>query len=168
MRALARRFALVVALAALPVATFAAGAAPGEPTARGERSAHGEPATGADRRDGREAEFAPGWREHGRISYYGREFASKTTASGEPFDPEALTMAHRSLPFGSLVRVKSLRNGRTVVVRVNDRGPYEKGRIADLSRAAARKLGMLRHGVVRGRIELLRVGGESAGDAAAP
>ncbi len=67
-------------------------------------------------------------------------------------------MAHPVLPFGSVVRVKNLRNGRSVELRVNDRGPYERGRIADVSRAAARTLGMLRRGVVRARIELLRVG----------
>lgn len=102
--------------------------------------------------------FAPGWKQEGRISYYGERFAEKPTASGEPFDPDAMTMAHPTLPFGSVVRVTNLRNKRSLELRVNDRGPYEKGRIADVSRAAARKLGMLRRGVVRARIELLRVG----------
>src|SRR5690606_4849836 len=102
--------------------------------------------------------FGPGWKQEGRISYYGQHFAAKPTASGEPFDPDAMTMAHPTLPFGSIVRVKNLRNGRSLELRVNDRGPYEKGRIADVSRAAARELGMLRRGVVRARIELLRVG----------
>lgn len=108
------------------------------------------------------ASFAPGWHQQGRISYYGRRFDSRSTASGEAFDPDAMTMAHPTLPLGSIVRVKNLRNGRSVELRVNDRGPYEKGRIADVSRAAARKLGMLRHGVTRARIELLTVG-EGAG-----
>ncbi len=105
--------------------------------------------------------FAPGWKQQGRISYYGGRFASKPTASGEAFDPDAMTMAHPSLPFDSIVRVKNLQNGRSVELRVNDRGPYEKGRIADVSRAAARELGMLRRGVVRARIELLRVGDDA-------
>ena len=107
--------------------------------------------------------FAPGWHQQGRISYYGKRFDSKPTASGEPFDPDAMTMAHPTLPFGSIVRVKNLRNGRSVELRVNDRGPYEKGRIADVSRAAAKKLGMFRRGVTHARIELLRTG-DDAGD----
>lgn len=105
--------------------------------------------------------FAPGWHQQGRISYYGKRFDSKPTASGEPFDPDAMTMAHPTLPFGSIVRVKNLRNGRSVELRVNDRGPYEKGRIADVSRAAAKKLGMFRRGVTRARIELLRTGDDA-------
>ncbi|MCD6682118.1 MAG: septal ring lytic transglycosylase RlpA family protein [Burkholderiaceae bacterium] len=105
--------------------------------------------------------FAPGWHQQGRISYYGKRFDSQPTASGEPFDPDAMTMAHPTLPFGSIVRVKNLRNGRSVELRVNDRGPYEKGRIADVSRAAAKKLGMFRRGVTRARIELLRTGDDT-------
>lgn len=105
--------------------------------------------------------FAPGWHQQGRISYYGKRFDSRPTASGEPFDPDAMTMAHPTLPLGSIVRVKNLRNGRSVELRVNDRGPYEKGRIADVSLAAARKLCMLRRGVTRARIELLKAGDES-------
>lgn len=107
--------------------------------------------------------FAPGWHQQGRISYYGKRFDSRPTASGEPFDPGAMTMAHPTLPLGSIVRVENLRNGRSVELRVNDRGPYEKGRIADVSRAAARKLGMVRHGVTRARIELLEPG-DARGD----
>lgn len=94
-------------------------------------------------------------RLRGRVSWYGRRFAARKTASGEPFDPDALTMAHRALPFGTLVRVTNLRNRRSVVVRVNDRGPHTGGRIADVSLAAARALGMLRSGVVEARLELL-------------
>ncbi|MDT3679486.1 MAG: septal ring lytic transglycosylase RlpA family protein [Burkholderiaceae bacterium] len=108
------------------------------------------------------ASFAPGWHQQGRISYYGRRFDAQPTASGEPFDPDAMTMAHPTLPFGSIVRVTNLRNGRSAELRVNDRGPYEKGRIADVSRAAAKKLGMLHHGVTRARIELLKTGDDAA------
>ncbi|MCO5100738.1 MAG: septal ring lytic transglycosylase RlpA family protein [Burkholderiaceae bacterium] len=118
-------------------------------------------APSASRQAARESDatsFAPDWHQQGRISYYGKRFDSRPTASGEPFDPESMTMAHPTLPLGSIVRVKNLRNGRSVELRVNDRGPYEKGRIADVSRAAARKLGMLRRGVTRARIELLRAG----------
>lgn len=105
--------------------------------------------------------LAPGWHQQGRISYYGKRFDSRPTASGEPFDPDAMTMAHPTLPLGSIVRVKNLRNGCSVELRVNDRGPYEKGRIADVSRAAAKKLGMFRRGVTRARIELLKAGDDA-------
>lgn len=94
-------------------------------------------------------------RMRGKVSWYGRRFAGRPTASGEPFDPDALTMAHPSWPFGAIVRVTHLRNRRSVVVRVNDRGPQVRGRVADLSLAAARALGMLRAGVAEARLELL-------------
>lgn len=82
----------------------------------------------------------------GKASWYDIE---ARTASGEAMDTEALTAAHRSLPFGSRVRVANLDNGHSVVVRINDRGPFSKGRIIDVSRAAAKKLGMLRAGIAR-------------------
>ena len=91
----------------------------------------------------------------GVASYYGESLRGHRTASGERFDPNALTAAHRDLPFGSKIRVTNLGNGRTVVVRVNDRGPYADGRIVDLSWAAARELDMLRSGVAHVRLELL-------------
>jgi len=94
-------------------------------------------------------------RQRGKVSWYGRRFAGRRTASGEPFEPDALTMAHRALPFGTLVRVTNLRNRRAVVVRVNDRGPHVGSRIADVSLGAARALGMVRSGVVEARLELL-------------
>jgi rare lipoprotein A len=81
-------------------------------------------------------------------------FAGKKTASGDIFDPDALTMAHRTLPFGTRVRVTNLRNERSVEVVVNDRGPAVAGRIGDLSPAAARAIG-LTDGVVNARIEVL-------------
>jgi rare lipoprotein A len=86
---------------------------------------------------------------------YGEEFAGKKTASGEAFDPASLTMAHRTLPFGTRVRVTNLENERSVEVVVNDRGPYVAGRIADLSEAAARRIGMVAHGVVEATLEVL-------------
>lgn len=95
--------------------------------------------------------------QRGRISFYGRRFAQRSTASGEPFDPHAFTMAHRTLPFGTLVRVTNLRNHRSVIVRVNDRGPHVDRRVADVSLAAARALGMVRLGVVEARLEPLEV-----------
>jgi rare lipoprotein A len=83
----------------------------------------------------------------GRASWYGPGFAGRSTASGDRFDPKGLTAAHRNLPFGTPVRVTNLHNGRSVVVTINDRGPYVKGRVLDVSLGAARALGMLRRGV---------------------
>ena len=97
----------------------------------------------------------PEWVQQGPVSWYGPGFHGRRTANGEIFDTHELTMAHRSLDFGSQVRVTNLENGRSVVVRVNDRGPYVGGRVADLSHAAARELGFVDDGVVKARIELL-------------
>jgi len=93
--------------------------------------------------------------QEGIVSWYGERFHNRPTASGELFDVADLTMAHPSLPFGTRVRVTNLRNGRSVVVRVNDRGPFVGSRIADLSQAAAASLGMLNRGLARARIEVL-------------
>jgi rare lipoprotein A len=92
----------------------------------------------------------------GIASFYGDELRGHLTANGERFNPGALTAAHRTLPFGTRLRVTNLDNGRTVAVRVNDRGPYAHGRILDLSAEAARRLGMLERGVARVRIDVLR------------
>jgi rare lipoprotein A len=99
--------------------------------------------------------------QEGVVSWYGAAFHDRKTASGERFDSNGFTMAHPTLPFGTEVRVTNLRNGRSVVVRVNDRGPFVGRRIADLSRAAAAQLGFLSRGIARARIEVL---GESASD----
>jgi rare lipoprotein A len=96
--------------------------------------------------------------ERGRVSLYGAEFAGKTTANGEPFDPDGLTMAHRTLPFGTRVRVTNLENQRSVEVTVNDRGPAVAGRIADLSLGAARRIGMVARGVVDAVLEIIQPG----------
>ena len=90
----------------------------------------------------------------GIASYYGGKFHGRRTASSEIFDKNAMTAAHRSLPFGTKVKVTNLRNGRTVLVRVNDRGPHVRGRIIDLSQAAAKKIGL--KGVVRVKLEVLK------------
>jgi len=82
----------------------------------------------------------------GRASYYGRELAGNPTASGEPFDPTDLTAAHRTLPLGTRVRVTHARTGESVVVRINDRGPFHSNRVIDLSRAAADEIGLTRAG----------------------
>ncbi len=76
------------------------------------------------------------------------------TASGERFKPDGLTAAHRSLPFGTRLKVTNLRNGRSVHVRVNDRGPFTKGRVLDVSRGAARHLGMIGSGTAKVKVEL--------------
>lgn len=94
--------------------------------------------------------------EQGLASYYGDEFQCKKTASGELYDREALTCAHRTLPFGTRVRVVNLKNKKKVLVRVNDRGPWVAGRIIDLSYAAAQKLDMIRDGVVKVKITPLK------------
>jgi rare lipoprotein A len=91
----------------------------------------------------------------GQASWYGAEHQGKITASGEPFNMHALTAAHRELPFGSRVRVTNLNNGRSVIVRINDRGPFRKGRIIDLSRQAAEQLDMLKTGTAPVKIEVL-------------
>jgi len=91
----------------------------------------------------------------GMASYYGNELAGNRTASGERFDPGQLTAAHRSLPFGSLVRVTNTSNGDSVVVRINDRGPFSRGRVIDVSQAAAREIGMHRSGTARVKLALL-------------
>lgn len=93
--------------------------------------------------------------ETGLASFYGKRFAGRLTANGERFDPSRLTAAHPTLPFGTRLRVTNVRNGRSVVVRVNDRGPYIHGRIIDLSRAAAEAVGLVHRGVGRVRVELL-------------
>ncbi len=92
----------------------------------------------------------------GRASWYGPRFHGRRTANGERFNKFHLTAAHRTLPFGTRVRVTNLQNGRNVVVRINDRGPYIQGRIIDLSYAAARQLGMHRQGITQVKVEILR------------
>lgn len=96
-----------------------------------------------------------GYHAEGQASYYGARHHGNKTASGERFDQNALTAAHRSLPFGSRVQVTNLRNDKRVVVRINDRGPFTKKRIIDLSHKAAEQLDMLRDGVVPVRVEQL-------------
>jgi rare lipoprotein A len=92
-------------------------------------------------------------------SYYSDKYQGKLTANGEHFDVDRLTAAHRTLPFGTRVRVTNLKNGRSVVVRINDRGPYVSGRIIDLTPAAARQLDMVRAGVVPVKLEILGTAG---------
>jgi rare lipoprotein A len=95
--------------------------------------------------------------ETGDATFYGRRQHGGPTASGERFNMYAFTAAHRRLPMGSIVRVENLRNGLSVVVRINDRGPFTRGRIIDLSYAAAESIGMLQAGVVPVRLRLLQI-----------
>jgi len=91
----------------------------------------------------------------GLASYYGADFDDQRTASGERFAMEKMTAAHRTLPFGTRVRVTNVANGRSVVVRINDRGPFVKGRVLDLSHAAAHELRLIGAGVGRVRLQVL-------------
>ena len=94
----------------------------------------------------------------GIASWYGEEFAGRVTANGEVFDPFLLTAAHRSLPFGTLLEVRNQENGRTVRVRVNDRGPFVGKRILDLSYAAAKRLDMVEAGVQKVEVRVVTIG----------
>lgn len=89
------------------------------------------------------------FQEIGIASWYGPGFHGKLTASGEPYDMHAMTAAHKTLPLGTWVQVSNLSNGRKVIVRINDRGPFHKGRVIDVSRAAASQLGILARGHAR-------------------
>jgi rare lipoprotein A len=106
----------------------------------------------SDQVDGSEHARALG---NGIASYYGKRFAGRPTASGELFDPAGLTAAHRSLPFGSKVLVTSKRTGKSVIVRINDRGPFHRGRVIDLSKAAASRIGLVRQGLGSVNLALL-------------
>lgn len=96
--------------------------------------------------------------EEGLASWYGEPYHGRIAASGETYDMEELTAAHRTLPFGSTVRVNRIDNGASVVVRINDRGPIPEDRIIDLSKAAARKLGMIQPGVVPVALQVVKSG----------
>ncbi len=93
----------------------------------------------------------------GKLAWYGRKFNGRKTASGERFNAGALTMAHNTLPFGTKVKVTNLANKRSVVVRVNDRGPSTPDRVGDLSMAAAQKVGATRKGVINAKLEVVGV-----------
>lgn len=97
----------------------------------------------------------------GEASYYAKKFEGRLTANGERYDPQAMTAAHRTLPFGTQVRVTRLPYGPSVTVRINDRGPFVRGRIIDLSRTAAEQIGMIEDGVVDVRVEVLSGAGRA-------
>jgi len=104
---------------------------------------------------GGNVERAAGFTESGIASYYHDRFHGRTTASGERFDQNAYSAAHRTLPFGTTVRVTRVDTGKSVVVTVNDRGPFKNGRVVDLSRQAARDLEMVEKGLTRVKVEIL-------------
>ena len=107
------------------------------------------------------APAASGDASEGKVAHYGAKFNGRKTASGERFNMNAMTMAHKTLPFGTRVKVTNLANKKSVVVRVNDRGPTNPDRIGDLTTGAARKIGMTKAGVVDARLEV--VGQAAAG-----
>jgi len=92
----------------------------------------------------------------GLASYYADKFQGRKTASGERFDQNKKTAAHRTLPFGTMVKVTNTKNGKSVTVRINDRGPFVKGRIIDLSRSAFKRIGNPASGVIPVRLEIVR------------
>jgi rare lipoprotein A (peptidoglycan hydrolase) len=97
--------------------------------------------------------------QRGKAAYYGKGLAGNLTASGETFDPERFTAAHRSLPFGTVVRVVRVDTGRSTYVRINDRGPFgDRSRVIDLAEVAARRLDMMKAGVVTVRLEIVKLG----------
>ena len=98
---------------------------------------------------------ADGYAEQGVASWYGRDFHGKRTSSGEMYDMYALTAAHKTLPLPTTARVTSLTTGKSIIVRINDRGPFKKGRLIDLSYAAARELGFLSTGTAMVQVEAL-------------
>ena len=120
------------------------------------RAAAAQAQTQAQAQTSRDVASTVGASQLGRASWYGGRYHGRKTASGERFDQNALTAAHRTLPFGSVVRVKNLKNGRSVEVRINDRGPFgRKTRIIDVSRAAATDLRMRKAGVVEVEITVV-------------
>jgi rare lipoprotein A len=110
-----------------------------------------------------EVSTAPYFTQTGMASFYGAFHDGKTTADGGTFDPHEFTAAHRTLAFGTVVRVTDLDNGRSVKVEINDRGPHVKGRIIDLSAAAARALGITHDGLARVKVEAFRADQSGAG-----
>ena len=109
----------------------------------------------AGHRSARSPEEVPAFSEFGKASYYAMKFQSRKTASGERFNNSAMTAAHKTLPFGTRVVVTNLKNGKTVTVRINDRGPFVRGRIIDLSQAAFAKIENLEKGLAEVKISVV-------------
>jgi rare lipoprotein A len=104
--------------------------------------------------------YAPAHVQVGKASWYGRWHAGRLTANGERFNPQAMTCAHRTLPLGSVVKVTNVETGQNVALEVNDRGPYVKGRILDLSEGAANELGVGHKGIMLVRLEVISEPGQ--------
>ena len=150
-----RRF-LCLVLLLLPLASCAPRAAPAPTRSSPPAATRATPA------DARESIL------DGLASWYGPGFVGRRTANGEVFTSAELTAAHKTLPFNTRVRVTRLDNGRSVVVRINDRGPFKPGRVIDLSRVAALELDLIRSGVARVRLEVLDGVGGAGSRGAAP
>ena len=134
---------LVLALSPLAQAQTAAPAAPAAtPAAAAPAAAAPEKAASPAATDG-------------KVAYYGQKFNGRKTASGERFNSGAMTMAHKTLPFGTMVKVTNMKNSKSVTVRVNDRGPSTPDRVGDLSAGAASKIRMLRSGVIDAKLEVV-------------
>jgi peptidoglycan lytic transglycosylase len=138
----------------LSVASLGAGAASGPNSSEAAKVVKPTGAKAVSRQSAKQIKNSP--YQVGTASWYGEYFQGKETASGEPFDMQALTAAHPTLPLGSFVRVTNLRNGRAIVVRINDRGPVVEGRIIDVSYNTARILGFHEKGLQRVRLDLVR------------
>ena len=141
----------IAALAATAALALGAACAHAPPPAWAEERAAPPPRAPSAQRPG--AAARPGWPQVGIASFYGHRFHGRLTASGVPYDMHAMTCAHRTAPFGTRLRVTDLESGRSVVVRVTDRGPFARGRVVDLSWAAARRLDLLERGLARVRVE---------------
>jgi len=100
--------------------------------------------------------------QYGKASWYGGKFHGRKTASGERFNKHGYTGAHKKLPFGTIIRVTNLRNGKEVYITVNDRGPFVKGRILDISHAAAKAIGFINGGVIRVKVEVISLPEDSS------
>ncbi len=111
------------------------------------------------RRNFRRTWEKPGYDAVGIASWYGKRYHGKRTASGEIFDMNSATAAHPTLPFGTRVRVTNIGNGRSVILRINDRGPFARRRIIDVSRRVAEVLGFVRQGTAQVRVRLVQRGG---------
>jgi rare lipoprotein A len=150
-------FALAVSMAVVSTASFAQApaAAPAAPVTAPAAAA---PAPAA----AKPAAVASGDGMDGKIAYYGAKFNGRKTASGERFSSAAMTMAHKTLPFGTLVRVTNVKTKKSVVVRVNDRGPSTPDRIGDLTTAAAKKIGIIKAGTGEVKLTIVSKKGKAS------
>ncbi len=135
---------LVLTLSSVAQAQTAAPAAPAATPAAAAPAAAAAPEKAAS------AELTDG-----KVAYYGQKFNGRKTASGERFNSSAMTMAHKTLPFGTMVKVTNVKNSKSVTVRVNDRGPSTPDRVGDLSAGAASKIRMVRSGVIDAKLEVV-------------